>query len=115
MILCSAVHLSGEGRKISEGIRNVLSRYEAVALTIVGIGAGSSGLSLTTFPKPDSPLRSERFFDSLYARYDERFVYSAPSLATVTRRLQWSSHSPALAERVGPAALGYTPRLSDGG
>lgn len=101
------------GRK---GIRNDLSRYEAVALAMVGMTPDASGRSLATFPKLDSPLRSERFFDALYARYDERFVYSAPSLARVTRRLQWSLRSPALtAPGVDTTTLGYSPRLSEDG
>jgi hypothetical protein len=51
----------------------------------------------------------ERFFDTLYLRYEERFVYSAPDLKHITRRLEWSAASPALTEpRVD---LDFEPRF----
>lgn len=78
------------------GIRNDVSRYEAIALGMVEMKAGSRGDLLDCFPAEDSPLRLERFFDTLYLRYDERFVTSAPDLSSVTRRLEWASDSPAL-------------------
>jgi hypothetical protein len=78
------------------GIRNDVSRYEAIALGMVEMKAGSRGDLLDSFPAEDSPLRLERFFDTLYLRYDERFVTSAPDLSSVTRRLEWASDSPAL-------------------
>ena len=37
---------------------------------------------------------------TLYLRYDERYVYSAPDLASKTRRIEWSPESPALASDV---------------
>ena len=37
----------------------------------------------------------DRFFRTLYRRYDERYVVSAPLLAERTRRLEWSADSPA--------------------
>lgn len=40
-------------------------------------GAERSSL-LSSFPLSDSPLRLGGFFDTLYSRYDERFVVSAP-------------------------------------
>jgi hypothetical protein len=49
---------------------------------------------LSTYPTSDSPLRLENFFEALYLRYDERYVYSAPDLKNVTRRLEWSPNSP---------------------
>ena len=55
------------------------------------------GQPLPDFPPPNSPLLLERFFDTLYLRYDERYVYSAPDLASRTRRSEWSSDSPAFA------------------
>ena len=69
-----------------EGIRDEASRYEAVALAVV---APATGRMLTTFPGDDSPLRFEAFFDSIYRRYDERYVYAAPALTASTQRLTW--------------------------
>jgi hypothetical protein len=55
----------------------------------------------------DSPLRIERFFEALYLRYDERYVYSAPDLKTVTRRHEWSPDSP-LFDKARAATLPVT-------
>ena len=63
---------------------------------MVEMEAASRGVLLETYPAEDSTLRLERFFDTLYLRYDERFVTSAPDLSTVTRRLEWAAGSPAL-------------------
>ena len=57
---------------------------------------------------PESPLNLGGFFDTLYARYDERFVVSAPDLTRVTRRLEWDPLSPALTL----PGLDYSPRTS---
>ena len=91
------------------GIRNDVSRYEAVGLGMVEMEAGKRGDLLDNFPAEDSPLRIERFFDVLYLRYDERFVTSAPNLADVTRRLEWAATSPALQV----AGLDYSVRTAD--
>ena len=78
------------------GIRNDVSRYEAIGFGLVEMeGARKSGL-LTSFPEADSPLNLAGFFDTLYLRYDERFVTSAPDLASKTRRLEWDPASTAL-------------------
>lgn len=79
------------------GIRNDLSRYEAVALALVESNSPTPGRVLTKFPKADSPLRIEQFFDTIYLRYDERYVYAAPDLKHTTSRIEWSPESPALA------------------
>ena len=78
------------------GIRNDVSRYEAIGLGMVEMEVGNRGALLEGYPIDDSPLRIERFFDTLYLRYDERFVTSAPDLSAVTRRLEWAAGSPAL-------------------
>lgn len=78
------------------GIRNDVSRYEAIALAMVEMNLGHRGALLEAYPSEDSPLRLERFFDTLYLRYDERFVTSAPDLSPVTRRSEWAADSPAL-------------------
>lgn len=76
------------------GIRNDVSRYEAVALAMVKPTGDRAGDLLRDFPPPDSPLRIERFFQSLYQRYEERYLLGAPDLKTVTRRLEWAPSSP---------------------
>lgn len=92
------------------GIRNDVSRYEAVSLSLVNPGATRTGQVLESFPPADSPLRIESFFQTLYLRYDERFVFSAPDLKSVTRRVEWSPQS-SLFQRDGLVGkLGYLPR-----
>lgn len=77
------------------GIRNDVSRYEAIGLCMVDMDASTRGGLLADYPDDASPLRFERFFDTLYLRYDERFVTSAPDLAARTRRIEWAADSPA--------------------
>jgi len=104
------------GRK---GIRDDPSRYEAVSLALVDPTGAAAGQVLSTYPLQESPLRAERFFETLYLRYDERYVYSAPDLASVTRRREWSPDSPifnlanASSLPVGP--LDYQPRIETPG
>ena len=45
----------------------------------------------------DSPLRFERFFQTLYLRYEERYLFGAPELKSATKRIDWAWNSPALA------------------
>ena len=94
------------GRK---GIRNDVSRYEAVSLALVEMADASAGVLLPGFPPSDSPLRLEQFFKALYLRYDERYVYSAPDLKSITQRSEWDTASPALDEAI-VETLGYEPR-----
>jgi hypothetical protein len=54
----------------------------------------------------------DRFFSTLYARYDERFVFSAPVLGKVTRRLEWSPASPVFSLSGIAATLDYDARLA---
>ncbi len=90
------------------GIRNDVSRYEAIALGMVEMDQASQGALLAEYPEVTSPLRLEQFFETLYLRHDERFVTAAPDLASETRRLTWAADSPAL---VGLEA-GYEPRAA---
>ena len=92
------------------GIRDDISRYEAVSMGLVKVRSGVAGRLLTGFPPADSPLQIERFFSTLYQRYEERFVYGAPTLKSVTSRLEWSPDSPALAE--AGSRLDYDVRLA---
>jgi hypothetical protein len=96
------------------GIRNDVSRYEAVAFVLVDPSGPNAGNVLSNYPVEDSPLRIERFFEALYLRYDERYVYSAPDLKSVTRRREWSPKSPVF-DRTLPTfpagTLDYQPRI----
>ncbi len=99
------------------GIRDDVSRYEAVSLVLIDPVGPPAGQVLASYPIADSPLRIEQFFETLYMRYDERYVYSAPDLKSVTRRREWSPDSPALTrDHLGsmfPAgALDYQPRIA---
>jgi hypothetical protein len=94
------------------GIRADLTRYESIALALVEAEEAKMGDVIPDYPKPSSGLDVDAFFERLYSQYDERFIYGAPSLASVTRRLEWSPDSTALA-LVNPdyeVRLG-TPRL----
>jgi hypothetical protein len=97
------------------GIRDDVSRYEAVALVLVDPSGPNAGQVLQTYPTIDSPLRFENFFEALYLRYDERYVYSAPDLKNVTRRREWAPNSPVfdknLAATFPVGVLDYQPRL----
>jgi hypothetical protein len=77
---------------------------------MVEMADAKAGEVLQTFPPADSPLRLEEFFKTLYLRYDERFVYSAPDLKSVTQRICWTPNSPALSDPVMDE-IDYLPRL----
>lgn len=95
------------------GIREDASRYEAISLALIDTRDGAVGNPLPEFPPPDSPLRLEHFFETLYRSYDERYVYSAPDLKSKTRRLEWSLDSPALESDVS-TTLEYEAKLAGG-
>jgi hypothetical protein len=93
-------------------IRDELSRYESVALALVDTAeTATPGRIWPEFPAPASAIRIERFFDTLYARYEERFVFSAPLLNPVTRRLFWARASPIFAPDGIAARLNYSARV----
>lgn len=77
------------------GLRNDYSRYESIALALIEASPSLIGNLTDEFPPADSPIHFDRFFDSMYRRYDERYVVSAPQLASRTRRIEWSVDSPA--------------------
>lgn len=99
------------------GIRDDGSRYEAVSLVLVESNSPTPGVILQDFPAPDSPLRIEQFFHTLYLRYDERYVYAAPDLKHFTKRNEWAQASPVFAAGTLQAAsfpeLDYPPRIAD--
>lgn len=77
------------------GIRDDVSRYEAVSMALIDMQPGRVGHLVQGFPASDSPTNFENFFETMYQRYDERYVVSAPQLTRITRRLAWSPESPA--------------------
>jgi hypothetical protein len=101
------------------GIRDDVSRYEAVALTMVELGEGRAGDTFPNFPALDSPLRLEQFFQMLYLRYEERYVFGAPDLKSVTKRIEWSNESPVFDSNQSlmgtPPELDYSPRVEQPG
>ena len=90
-----------------DGVRNDISRYEALALAMID---PESRAVLADWPLAPSPLRSEGFMDAIHHAYDQRYVYAAPTLAKRTARLTWRSDSPAFEE---PVAAEFVPRLGD--
>jgi len=79
-------------------VRDEVSRYEAVSLLSAAASDTVNGDIFEAFPDPTSPLHFGRFMNTLYGKYDERFVYAAPVLKSRTRRLEWDSASPAISE-----------------
>jgi hypothetical protein len=99
-----------------QGIRDDVSRYEAVSLALVDSNSATPGQVLRSFPAEESALRIEPFFQSLYRRYDERYVYAAPDLKRITQRIEWVATSPALVDDLPTGArpaLDFLPRLQD--
>ena len=92
------------------GLRNDASRYEAIAMALVEVSPDSVGELTAAFPPGDSPIHFDQFFRTMYRRYDERYVVSAPTLAKKTRRLEWSPDSPAF-EAPPFRALDYEFRI----
>ncbi len=94
------------------GIRDDVSRYEAIALALASTRPEEVGEIINEFPDPGGALRFEGFFDTLYRQYDERFVYAAPDLKKVTARKEWARASTAFSA-TALADMDYEPR-SDG-
>lgn len=88
-----------------DGVRNDISRYEALALAMVD---PEHRAVLPDWPSAASPLRLEKFMDAIYWAYDQRYVYAAPKLAKRTVRLTWRPDSPAFNE---PIAAEFGPRF----
>lgn len=74
-------------------VRADATKYEAIAMALVSAEPKTAGQVVKTFPTADSPLQFTHFFDKLYRQYDERFVYAAPALESVTRRIEWDADS----------------------
>ena len=83
----------------------------AIAFALASTEPERKGQIIDGFPGPGGALRFDRFFDSLYRQYDERFVYAAPDLRKVTARKEWDAASPAF-DAGTLADLDYEPRAS---
>jgi hypothetical protein len=83
------------------GLRDDLTRYESIGIALIEAEEACLGDLVEDYPSSTSSLDVQDFFERLYVQYDERFVYGAPKLAAVTRRLVWSPESPAF-ESVRP-------------
>lgn len=97
---------------LRQGIRDEISRYEAMAIALVEPQGDAAGNVLQGFPPLDSALHHAKFFQTLYRRYEERFVYGAPLLAErgITTRFEWAPESPALSGM----EFDYSPRTAGG-
>ena len=95
------------GRK---DVRNDVSRYEAVCLSLVSTADSARGTVLATFPPNDSPIRFDSFFQTIFNSYDLRYVYTAPALRKTTERLFWTSDSPAFS---ADGASAFVPRIGE--
>ncbi|MCY3885487.1 MAG: hypothetical protein OXG24_11310 [Gammaproteobacteria bacterium] len=82
-------------------IRDDVSRYEAVALLAAETNQDELGTTSEIYPLPGSPLHFSKFMNTIYTKYDERFVYAAPVLKRKTQRLEWDVKSPAFSS-LGP-------------
>ncbi|RJP40677.1 MAG: hypothetical protein C4547_02430 [Phycisphaerales bacterium] len=89
-------------------LRNEVTKYEAVSLILVNPEPPAPGSLHPGFPPAESALALSRFFPSMYRAYDLRFVYPAPSIASLTRRQVWDEASPAF---VDAPVLDYAPRV----
>ena len=85
---------------LRQGIRDEISRYEAMAIALVEPRGREAGNVFPDFPPADSPLHHGKFFEAFYQRYEERFVNGAPLLAdrSITTRFEWDPESSALEE-----------------
>lgn len=100
-------HLALSGLTRRRGIRDDVSKYEAVALTLVNVDEDSFGEVFSGYPPADSLLHLDNFMPTIYKQYDLRFVYQAPDLSKRTSRRGWDEHSPALEEW---RTMEYQPR-----
>lgn len=97
-----------------EDLRDHPSRYEACGLTLVSCRGGPIGCGIHGgYPLSGGVLEFNRMFRRLFDVYDIRFVFQAPSLARITRRLQWAHDSPFLVDTVfaGGAFSEMQPRV----
>ena len=91
-------------------LRDDVSRYEAISLLLASPDDATLGEVVREYPRADSPLHADKFFEGLYQSYDLRYVYAAKLLQSRTRRLVWDRDSPAAWDS---RASGMTPRIGD--
>jgi hypothetical protein len=102
---------------LRHGVRDEISRYEAMTIALVEPRGALAGGVFEGFPDSNSPLHLSRFFPTLYQRYDERFVYGASLLAErgITPRIEWAPESEIFARTTEAArdwpGLDFTPRV----
>jgi hypothetical protein len=99
-----------EGLAGRSGVRNDVSKYEAVAMAMVSPDAKTIGEVLTDYPAPNTVLDSQNFFKTMLREYDLRFVYQAPAMATITRRHVWDPESSVLSD---PRAADLEVRVAE--
>lgn len=98
-------------------VRDEPTRYEAVGLMLVESRRAQAGSIFQPFPRRDSSLRAESFFDTIYGHYDLRYPYMAGRVRSA-QRVAWDEASPAFSaikDNLGAdlaSALGYVPRLA---
>lgn len=101
-------HLALSGLTNRVGLRNDVSKYEAIALTLVNTDEKSLGTIFQDFPAPGDPLNLSNLMPTLYRQYDQRFVYQAPDMKKLTSRKGWATDSPAIKDW---AHVEYEPRV----
>jgi hypothetical protein len=89
-------------------LRDVATKYEAATICLVDPRTETVGDVIADFPPANSLLGFNQFFDRLYEQYDQRFIYAAPALKTVTRRLEWDPESPVISD---PRVSEFRPRI----
>lgn len=91
-------------------MRNDVSRYEAVSLSLISTEGSARGTVLPAFPANDSPIRFDQFFQTIFNSYDLRYVHAAPALRKTTERLFWAPDSPAFGV---DGAAEFEPRVGE--
>jgi len=91
-------HLALSGLTGRSGIRDDVSKYEAVCLTIADVDETAPHHVYPAFPLATDPLSLSGFFDTIYRNYDLRFVYQAPDLKKQTIRNEWYVESDTFGE-----------------
>ena len=82
-----------------DDLRDHPSRYEACSLTFVKARGGPAECDVYT-GHSDPKLDYNRMFQRLYAIFDRRFVYTAATLRSRTKRQAWDRESPLLTETI---------------